>query len=140
MLEALNWNKLAIEDYEPEIHEKGFRERDMQGTPQENAKKGGLPNFSLVGPHSRKPFFVEVKHPNIKLDEVKHLAKHRDGDIVFLTSFKESELIRIGRNGQKNLITNSSHGCLISTLAGLTICGSISNSRKGEGSRRAVKP
>jgi len=101
MLEALNWNKFAIEDYGPEIHEKGFRERNMQGTAQEKAKKGGLPDFILVGVYSRKPFFVEVKYPQKRLNRVKHLTKYRDGDIVFLTSFKESELVRVGRDGEK---------------------------------------
>ena len=140
MLEALNWNKLAIEDYGPEVHEKGFRERDIQGTSQEKAKKGGLPDFSLVGPYSRKPFFVEVKHPNIKLDKVKHLAKYRDGDIVFLTSFRESEFVRIGRNGEKEpydkFIARSPH-LYLSRFDNLWQY--LSNSKKGEGYRRAVK-
>jgi hypothetical protein len=69
MLEALNWNKLAIADYGPEVHEKGFRERDIQGT------------RSI---------------------------------------------------GKKNLMTNSSHGRLISTLAGLTVYGSISRIARKE--------
>jgi hypothetical protein len=67
MLRALNWDPLKIIRDGPEIHEKGFRERDIEASAQEKARRGGLPDFSLRRPGSEVPFFVEVKHP------IKHL-------------------------------------------------------------------
>jgi len=103
MMKALNWDPLKIREDGPEVHEKGFRERDMEGSAQEKAKKGGLPDIILRGEYSDVPLFVEVKHPQIRTDEKNHLQKYRDGDIVFLTSFRESKLIRVGKNGEKEI-------------------------------------
>lgn len=72
MLEALNWDIYEILTEGPLVHEKGFRERDIDGTPQEKAKHG-LPDFSLRCDYSSVPFFVEVKQPKITLNPSVHL-------------------------------------------------------------------
>lgn len=101
MLQALNWDPFKITRQGPEIHEKGFRERDIEASPQEKAKRGGLPDFSLRRIGSDVPFFVEVKHPCLRLNPERDLKKYRDGHLVFLTSFRESMLVRVGNKGKK---------------------------------------
>ena len=101
MLQALNWDPFKVMRDGPEIHEKGFRERDIKASVQEKARRGGLPDFSLRRLGSKVPFFVEVKHPIQHLNREKDLKKYRDGHLVLLTSFNESELVRVGKYGNK---------------------------------------
>jgi len=140
MLVALNWNAMRITENGAEIHEKGFRERDLEGSAQEKAKIGGLPDFSLRRKNSKIPFFVEVKHPSLKLNPEKHLNKYRDGHIVFLTSFKESQLVVIGKGRKKQVYTNF-EACnptlYIEEFDNLW--HHISNTKEAEGSRSAIK-
>jgi hypothetical protein len=102
MLQALNWHpfKIAPEDG-PEIHEKGFRETKIAASSQEKARRGGLPDFSLRRAGSDILFFVEVKHPSLNLNPERDLKKYRDGHLVFLTSFKKSMFVRVGKNRKK---------------------------------------
>jgi hypothetical protein len=55
MLQALNWNPFDV-DGTPEIHEKGFRERDIITSVQKRVKEG-LPDFSLRRKGSEVAFF-----------------------------------------------------------------------------------
>jgi len=140
MLHALNWNPLKITREGPEIHEKGFRERDIEASPQEKAKKGGLPDFSLKRPGSEAPFFVEVKHPSLHLDSERDLKKYKDGHLVLLTSFRESMLVRIGKNKKKEICEKfvaCSPELYVKRFDNLW--NYISNSYEAEGVRSALK-
>jgi len=94
MLAALNWNPYSVTSGGPEIHEKGFREKDV---------KEGLPDFSLKGKYSKIPFFVEVKHPRVGINPQRDLKNYDDGQIVWLTSFKKSCLVIIGKHKRKDV-------------------------------------
>jgi len=140
MLQALNWDPFKIMRDGPEIHEKGFRERDIEASAQEKAIRGGLPDFSLRRHGSEVPFFVEVKHPIKHLNRQRNLKKYRDGHLVLLTSFSESELVRVGKYGKKE------------PYEGFVACSPklyvkefdnlwkhVSNSYEAEGTRSALK-
>lgn len=140
MLEALNWDPLKITVDGPQIHEKGFREKDIKGSVHERARRGGLPDYSLNGPYSTVPFFVEVKHPNLSLSPQKHLAKYRDSHLVFLTSFKKSQLVRIGKGEKKETCAKflaRSPEFYVDKFDNLW--KHVSNSREAEDTRRAIK-
>jgi len=94
MIYALNWDPYSITPNGPEIHEKGFREKRVEG---------GLPDFSLKGKYSKIPFFVEVKHPRVGINPKRDLKKYDNGHIVWLTSFKESLLVVIGNHKRKDV-------------------------------------
>jgi len=137
MLCALNWDPLKImpegpEDQKgPEIHEKGFRERGVEG---------GLPDFSLRSPSSKTPFFVEVKHPSLHLNLERALKKYKDGHVVFLPSFRESMLVRIGKNKKKEICKKfvaCSPELYVKRFDNLW--NYISNSYDAEDARRALK-
>ena len=140
MLQALNWDPFKIKPDGPEIHEKGFRVRDIEGSAQEKAKKGGLPDFSLRRTGSDVPFFVEVKHPIKHLNPKKDLKKYRDGHLVLLTSFKESKLVRVGKYGKKepckNFVACSPKLCVEEFD---NLWKHVSNSYEAEGTRSALK-
>lgn len=103
LLQALNWDPFKVTQEGSEIHEKGFRERDIEASPQEKARRGGLPDFSLRRIGSKVPFFVEVKHPTLHLNPERDLKKYKDGHLVLLTSFKESMLVRIGKGNKREV-------------------------------------
>jgi len=132
MLEALNWDPLKITIDGPEVHEKGFRERGDVSQ--------GLPDFSLRGKYSKKvPFFVEVKHPARPLS-LKDLQTYEDGHLVFLTSFKESCLVVVGSHNKKykyKKFTAISPKLYIKEFDNLW--KHISNTKKADGTRRAIK-
>ena len=140
MLRALNWDPLQITEEGPEVHEKGFRERDINTSPQEKVKRGGLPDFSLQRMGSDAPFFVEVKHPNLSLIPERDLKKYRDGHLILLTSFKKSMLIRVGKNRKKEVCKKfvaDTPNLYVSKFANLWKY--ISNSNEAEGARSALK-
>ncbi len=138
MLQALNWNPFDVDGI-PEIHEKGFRERDIERVVQKRVKEG-LPDFSLRRKGSDVAFFVEVKHPTLKLSPQKHLAKYKDGHLILLTSFKNSMLIRVGKNRKReqcDMFMATSPKLYVTEFDNLWKCAS--NSRDGDSCRRALK-
>jgi hypothetical protein len=140
MLQALYWDPLKIMRDGPEIHEKGFRERDIEASAQEKARRGGLPDFSLCGKYSKVPFFVEVKHPSKKLNLEKHLRKYKDGHVVFLTSFRESQLVVVGKGREKHVYPRfiaRSPKLYVEEFENLW--KHISNTLEAERTRRAIK-
>jgi hypothetical protein len=140
MLRALNWDPFKITREGPEIHEKGFRERDIETTPQEKARRGGLPDFSLRRVGSDVPFFVEVKHTCLRLNPARDLKKYRDSHLVFLTSFRESMLVRVGKNRKKEVCKKfvaCSPDLYVSKFDNLW--NYVSNSYEAEGARSALK-
>jgi hypothetical protein len=138
MLQALNWNPFDVEEM-PEIHEKGFRERDLETGVQKRVKEG-LPDFSLRRKGSEVAFFVEVKHPSLKLNPQKHLTKYRDGHLILLTSFTNSMLVRVGKNRKKqqcDMFIATSPKLYLTEFGNLWKCAS--NSEEGDNCRRALK-
>lgn len=139
MLEALNWDPLKITIDGPEMHEKGFRERNIEGDVWEKVSHG-LPDFSLRGTYSKVPFFVEVKHPVTGALSLKDLPTYEDGHLVFLTSFKESCLVVVGSRNKKNKypkFTAISPKLYISEFDNLW--KHVSNTKEADGTRRAIK-
>lgn len=139
MLAALNWDPLSITKDGPTVHEKGFRDRDLERTTQDNVR-GGLPDFSLTKEGSEIPFFVEVKHPSIHINQRTHLRKYRDGHLVLLTSFRESMLVRIGKNRKKepcSVFTACSPELYFKEFDNLWKY--VSNSPEGDAARAALK-
>lgn len=140
MLQALNWDPLKMTLDGPEIHEKGFREKDIEGSVWEKVRHG-LPDFSLRGIYSKVPFFVEVKHPakgKLKLEA--DLRNYRDGHLVFLTSFKESQFVVVGKQDRKYVYRKfkaTSPKLYVKEFD--NFWEHISNTREADGTRRAIK-
>jgi hypothetical protein len=139
MLEALNWDPLKITIDGPEVHEKGFRARDIKGDVWEKARHG-LPDFCLRGTYSKVPFFVEVKHPVTGALNLRDLPTYEEAHLIFLTSFKESCLVVVGSRNKRykyEKFTAISPKLYISEFANLW--KHISNTKEADGTRRAIK-